>query len=64
MFEAGDRPEFVRLPALIAHHHGFSVSMSRYDAAMTLASNHIVSLLSLLVSQHSSIHWDGRTGHV
>ena len=38
--------------------------MSRYNAAMTFACDHVVSLPNLLVSQHSSIRWDGRTGHV
>ena len=47
VLKADDRLEFVRLAALIAQHHGFSALMSRYNAAMTLACVHIVSLPKL-----------------
>jgi hypothetical protein len=60
VLKAGNRLEFVRLAALIAQRHGFSVPVSRYNAAMTFACDHVVSLLKLLVSYHSAIHWDGR----
>jgi hypothetical protein len=35
------------LAVLIAQHHGFSALMSCYNAAMTLACDHIVSLPKL-----------------
>jgi hypothetical protein len=42
VLKAGDRLEFVRLAALIAQHHRFSGPMSCYDAAMTIAIDHVI----------------------